>query len=208
MLWSCHGKTNKVLLMLWSLCFRNACTKSGPLRFSSFPVVDWFCLFIDLWVLNFPLEDCSVLGNFVITLIYVKTKKVLPMLWSCNDKTKWPYVVVMSWQNKQRAPYVVVMPWHNKVLPLLWSCHDKTKKVILILWSCHGKTNKVLPMLWSCHGTTKCSPHSTLQPCHGKTNKVLLRCGQIMAKQSAPHVDVISWQNKVLPMLWSCHGKT
>ena len=35
----------------------------------SFPVVDWFCLFIDLWVLNFPLEDCSVFGNFVITLI-------------------------------------------------------------------------------------------------------------------------------------------
>jgi len=32
--------------------------------------VDWFCLFIDLWVLTFPLEDCSVFGNFVITLIY------------------------------------------------------------------------------------------------------------------------------------------
>ena len=26
--------------------FRNACTKSGSLRFSQFPVVDWFCLFI------------------------------------------------------------------------------------------------------------------------------------------------------------------
>ena len=26
--------------------FRNACTKSGSLRFHSFPVVDWFCLFI------------------------------------------------------------------------------------------------------------------------------------------------------------------
>ena len=38
--------------------------------FLSFPVVDWFCLFVDLWVLPFPLEDCSVFGNFVITLIY------------------------------------------------------------------------------------------------------------------------------------------
>ena len=28
-----------------------------------------FCLFIDLWVLTFPLEDCSVFGNFAITLI-------------------------------------------------------------------------------------------------------------------------------------------
>jgi hypothetical protein len=26
--------------------FGNACTKSGPLRFPSFPVVDWFCLFV------------------------------------------------------------------------------------------------------------------------------------------------------------------
>jgi hypothetical protein len=48
---------------------RNASIKSGPLRFPSFPVVDWFCLFVDLWVLPFPLEDCSVFGNFVITLI-------------------------------------------------------------------------------------------------------------------------------------------
>jgi hypothetical protein len=33
-----------------------------------FPVIDWFCLFI--WVLTFPLEDCSEFGNFVITLIH------------------------------------------------------------------------------------------------------------------------------------------
>jgi len=47
--------------------FGNACTKSGSLRLSQFPVVDWFCL---IWVLTFPLEDCSEFGNFVITLIY------------------------------------------------------------------------------------------------------------------------------------------
>ena len=38
--------------------------------FHSFPFVDWFCLFIYLWVLTFPLLDCSEFGNFVITLIY------------------------------------------------------------------------------------------------------------------------------------------
>ena len=50
--------------------FRNACIKSGSLRFSQFSVFDWFCLFIYLWVLTLPLEDCSEFGNFVITLIY------------------------------------------------------------------------------------------------------------------------------------------
>jgi hypothetical protein len=39
--------------------------------FHSFPVVDWFCLFIYLWVLTFPLLDCSEFGNFVITLICI-----------------------------------------------------------------------------------------------------------------------------------------
>ena len=41
----------------------------GHYGFHSFPVVDWFCLFIYLWVLTFPLEDCSEFGHFVITLI-------------------------------------------------------------------------------------------------------------------------------------------
>jgi hypothetical protein len=49
--------------------FGNGCTKSGPLRFPSFPIVKWFFLFVDLWVLPFPLEDCSVFCNFVITLM-------------------------------------------------------------------------------------------------------------------------------------------
>ena len=41
----------------------------GHYGFHSFPVVDWFCLFIYLWGLTFPLEDSSEFGNFVITLI-------------------------------------------------------------------------------------------------------------------------------------------
>ena len=44
-------------------------SSQGQYGFPSFPVVDWLCLFIDLWVLPFPLEDCSVFGNFVITII-------------------------------------------------------------------------------------------------------------------------------------------
>jgi hypothetical protein len=31
----------------------------GHYGFHSFPIVDWFCLFIYLWVLPFPLLDCS-----------------------------------------------------------------------------------------------------------------------------------------------------
>jgi hypothetical protein len=45
----------------------------GHYGFHSFPVVDWFCLFIYLWVLTFPLLDCSEFGNFVITLIYERS---------------------------------------------------------------------------------------------------------------------------------------
>ena len=44
----------------------------GHFGVHSFPVVDWFCLFICLWVLPFPLEDCSEFGNFVINLIHGK----------------------------------------------------------------------------------------------------------------------------------------
>ena len=65
----------------------------GHYGFHSFPVVDWFCLFIYmyLWVLTFPLEDCSEFGNLVITLIYndnnnlrlfVRRAAVLPLVLS------------------------------------------------------------------------------------------------------------------------------
>ena len=49
--------------------FRNACTKSGSLRFSQFPGC-W--LFLSVYILmsfDFPFVDCSEFGNFVITLI-------------------------------------------------------------------------------------------------------------------------------------------
>jgi hypothetical protein len=43
--------------------------KSAKVTYDWEPMVDWFYLFVDLWVLPFPLEDYSVFGNFVITLI-------------------------------------------------------------------------------------------------------------------------------------------
>jgi hypothetical protein len=50
--------------------FRNACTKSGSLRFSQFSGC-WLILSVYiLRVLTFPLLDCSEFGNFVITFIY------------------------------------------------------------------------------------------------------------------------------------------
>ena len=47
--------------------FRNACTKSGSLRFSQFSVVDWFCLFIYLWVLT---RSSVILLLPLFTLLY------------------------------------------------------------------------------------------------------------------------------------------
>jgi hypothetical protein len=57
--------------------FRNACTnyQVRVITVFRFPVVDWFCLFIYLWVLTFPLQDCSEFGNFVITLMYYSIYK-------------------------------------------------------------------------------------------------------------------------------------
>ena len=49
----------------------------GYYGFHSFPVVDWFCLFIYLWVLTFPLLDCSEFGNFIITLI--ERRRAMPI---------------------------------------------------------------------------------------------------------------------------------
>ena len=49
----------------------------GHYGFHSFPVVDWFCLFIYLWVLTFTLQDCLEFGNFVITLIKCSAVKTI-----------------------------------------------------------------------------------------------------------------------------------
>ena len=72
--------------------------------FHSFPVVDWFCLFIYLWVLTFPLLDCSEFGNFVITLIL-----------SVPDEGYYPYFECTWW----------------RLLPLFWVYLMKVITLIL-----------------------------------------------------------------------------
>ena len=37
----------------------------GHCDFPNFPVVDWFCMFVDLWVFTFPFEDYPYLLNFL-----------------------------------------------------------------------------------------------------------------------------------------------
>ena len=71
----------------WMLTCRKRKYTMTPLRFPSFPVVDWFCLFIDSWVFTFSLEDCSVFGNFVITLITQHTQRVQHII-MCTQKIK------------------------------------------------------------------------------------------------------------------------
>jgi hypothetical protein len=61
--------------------FRNACTKSGSLRFSQFSGCWLFCLFIYLWVLTFPLEDCSVI--LLLPLFSCEWSISLPLWWRC-----------------------------------------------------------------------------------------------------------------------------
>jgi hypothetical protein len=69
----------------------------GHCGFPSFPVVDWFCLFVDLWVLPFPLEDCSVFGNFVFTLIDVKGGCSFSWYWwNCRSS-----LIIPSFHNDQ-----------------------------------------------------------------------------------------------------------
>ena len=76
--WSCEFESRS----WWSVLNTTVCDLIQPINslempvpsqshcdFPSFSVVNWLCLFVDIWVLPFPLEDCLVYGNFVITLI-------------------------------------------------------------------------------------------------------------------------------------------
>ena len=60
----------------------------GHCGFPSFPVVNWFCLFVDLWVLPFPWEECSVFGYFVITLIHIMLDWV-QIAWAGFELATW-----------------------------------------------------------------------------------------------------------------------
>jgi hypothetical protein len=90
--------------------FRNACTKSGSLRFSQFSGC-WLILSVYiLMILTFPLQDCSEFGNFVIALIYGFRlplwclQSFLSILWSIFYKT---VKIVKSWSTLWRR-YIVL----------------------------------------------------------------------------------------------------
>ena len=83
----------------------------GHYGFHSFPVVDWFCLFIYLWVLTFPLLDCSEFGSLVITLIRYTTKAFVIKF--VNDLRQVSCFL--------RAPENKILRW-NSNLPILCFC--------------------------------------------------------------------------------------
>ena len=95
----------------------------------SFPVVDWFCLFIYLWVLTFPLQDCSEFGNFVITLIYQHIKRAAYQavcIWGqwttiCQMETKSPAYWGWKKQDDMWQMFWTVLP------PIAQSCRQLTK---------------------------------------------------------------------------------
>jgi hypothetical protein len=108
----------------------------GHCGFPSFPVVDWFCLFADLRVLPFPLEDCLVFSNFVITLIYhnttfinrySNTQRLLNIfvgtfffIWS---------VIVLKWYNSLQYE-----TWDNKNSELTKCFSTDHKRIFLIIY--------------------------------------------------------------------------
>jgi hypothetical protein len=58
--------TSLSLVLLWKLFYLFCSSIVIYTVFHSFPVVDWFCLFIYLWVLTFP---CKIVRSSVILLL-------------------------------------------------------------------------------------------------------------------------------------------
>ena len=89
----------------------------GHCGFPSFQVVDWFCLFVDLWVFTFPLEDCSVFVNFVIILLHFcfhlqKCSDMEKNMNFLNCKYQFPYTCFLTgWVNKSRSNAKMYTAW-------------------------------------------------------------------------------------------------
>ena len=80
--------------------------------FHSFPVADWFFLFIYLWVLTFPLSDCSEFGNFVITLIsYIVTKKIIERLLRGDLSYKATFSLSQGWPLNTGLTVLYTLGW-------------------------------------------------------------------------------------------------
>jgi hypothetical protein len=98
---------------------------------TNFPVVDWFCLFIYLWVLTFPLEDCSEFGNFVITLIYI----LMWWFWYLlrNRSTCWViHLIVISHWSKSMGRHVA--PLEHIILILRKPVFVLTPLCFMLQW--------------------------------------------------------------------------
>ena len=67
--------------------FGNACTNSGSLRFSQFSGCRLILSVYIFMSFDFPLEDCSEFGNFVITLIY------LHLVWIIIGKNSYLFIL-------------------------------------------------------------------------------------------------------------------
>ena len=70
----------------------------GHYGFHSFPVVDWFCLFM-----TFPLEYCSEFGNFVITLMTVGFW-LLCLTATFNNISVYRGGQFYWWRNRKKPP--------------------------------------------------------------------------------------------------------
>jgi hypothetical protein len=72
-------------------------------------VVDWFCLFMYLWVLTFPLENCSEFGNFVITLMLSRVH----LLVTRKASTVPYYLYITEWKYYHSS-------YQDRASELLW----------------------------------------------------------------------------------------
>ena len=104
----------------------------GNCGFHSFLVVDWFCLFIYLWVLTFPLLDCSEFGNFVITLICI---------WYCESIfIRWQQ---FSWFLQNALIHGFWIPGFKQSMGKLYF----VKILIFVVWLKHEIHENYKPMI-------------------------------------------------------------
>ena len=118
----------------------------GHYGFHSFQIVDWFCLFIYLWVLTFPLLDCSEFGNFVITL--TPYTHIYPMLF--NQYTIFKAMSINCYFDTKLctfhlSPYILWWNIKNSKRPITFSkWFDNTASTICIFWYVYQKASKCL----------------------------------------------------------------
>ena len=105
----------------------------GHCGFHSFPVVDWFCLFIYLWVFTFLLEDCSEFGNFVITLIYPSFFLLINAAYSTEQQpTTMLWFLALLDQGSNTRSFALGVSTVS-ITPPMWLLFPNRRNV----WYCH-----------------------------------------------------------------------